>query len=125
MKVLVTKRSARGLRSWLIVVAVALAYPLAVLAGGGPSFPTPNDCERSAVAGEPIDAVFGRFDTDAEARRMQERVLAVGFQGTEWQRDGCGHVRVFLPGIPTLEVGRTFVREARAAGFDVTLERAG
>jgi hypothetical protein len=115
----------RRLRSWLIVVIVALAYPLAVLAGGGPSFPTAGDCERGAVAGKDIDAVFGHFDTADEARRMQERALAVGFQGTEWAPDACGHVRVFLSGIPTLEVGRVFVREARAAGFDVTLERAG
>ena len=72
-----------------------------------------------------IEAVFGYFDSEREAVVMRDRALSVGFQGTELERNGCGRVRVAVSGIPTLDVGRDFVEEARAAGFEVTLEQAG
>ena len=115
------------MRRLVVVLAAAacLVYPLAVLAGGSPPFPARDDCVRQAVDGAEIEAVFGRFATEREADELQARALAVGFPGTEVIRDACGLAKVYLPGIPTLEVGHEFVEEARSAGFDVTLERAG
>lgn len=109
---------------WAIVLSVAFAYPLAVLAGGGPSFPSRDDCVHPAVDGAPIDAVLAYVDTEHEAKAVRERALGVGFQGAEVERNACGRVKVLVPGIPTLQVGREFAQEAEGVGFDVTLERA-
>ena len=115
-----------GHRLVLVLGAAAcLAYPIAVLAGGSPRFPSRDDCVHEAIDGAEIEAVFGRFATEQEAAELRARALAVGFPGTEVVRDACGLAKVYLPGIPTLEVGREFVEEARSAGFEVTLERAG
>jgi hypothetical protein len=108
----------------VVLVALALVYPLAILAGGMPTFPDRDDCVRPATADGDIDAVFGHFDTESEARVVRDRALGVGFQGTELEWDGCGRVRVAVGGIPTLEVGREFVKQARSVGFEVTLEQA-
>jgi hypothetical protein len=111
-------------RWWLVVVALVLVYPLAMLAGGLPAFPTRSDCVHPATSDGDIDAVFGYFESEREARVLRDRALAVGFQGTELEQDGCGRVRVAVGGIPTLEVGRVFVEQARSVGFEVTLEQA-
>jgi hypothetical protein len=108
----------------VVFVALALVYPVVTLARGMPSFPTRDDCVRPATADGDIDAVFGYFDSESEAREMRDRALAVGFQGTELEMNGCGRVRVAVGGIPTLEVGREFVEQARSVGFEVSLERA-
>ena len=108
---------------WLIVAVVAIAYPVLVFAGDGAGFPTRGDCVRPAVADGDIDAVFGYFADEAEAAEMRDRALGVGFQGTEMAWNGCGRVRVAVGGIPTLAVGHDFVEQARAAGFEVTLEQ--
>jgi hypothetical protein len=116
----------RRLAPWAILAAVALGYPLAVLAGAGaPSFPTRDDCVLPATGDGDLEAVFGRFDSQWRAGQLRDRALAVGFQGTETKRDACGRVKVYLPGITTLEVGRAFAEQARGAGFEVTLEQAG
>ncbi len=104
---------------------MAVAYPLAVLAGGAPRFPSRDDCVRPALHDGDIEAVFGRFDSELEAALVRDRALSVGFQGTAVEGDGCGRVKVVLHGIPTLEVGREFAAQARSVGFDVTLEQAG
>lgn len=111
--------------AWIAVAAVALAYPLTNLAGGAPRFPTQDECGSPATAESEIDAVFGYFSTEQEARTLRDRALAVGFVGTRMTGDGCGRVRVFVPGIPSLEVGHEFVEQARSVDFDVTLEQAG
>jgi hypothetical protein len=110
---------------WLVVLAAALAYPLAVLAGGWPSFPTRDDCGRPAVDGAEIDAVFGRFDTLEEGNELRDRAVALGLTGTVVERDACGNVLVVQHGIPTLEVGEEFAEEAASVGLEVTLQRAG
>jgi hypothetical protein len=110
---------------WAIVAVVAVAYPLAVSVGGGPRFPSRDDCVRPATRDGDIEAVFGRLETEQEASILRERALAVGFEGTDYRRDACGQVRVFVPGIPTLEVGHDFAEQARTVGFEVTLEQAG
>jgi hypothetical protein len=118
----------RRVAPWVAVavaVVVVFAYPVATLAGGAPSFPTRDDCVRPAVTDGDIDAVFGYFDNEGEAVLVRDRALEVGFTGTEMAWNGCGRLRVAVGGIPTLEVGRDFVTEARRVGFDVTLEQAG
>jgi hypothetical protein len=114
----------KGIAPWLLVLAVALAYPLAVLAQGAPPFPSRDDCVRPATQDGEIEAVFGRFASELEASELQEKALATGFEGTEIERDACGHARLFRP-VPTFAVGEEFAEQARAAGFDVTLEQAG
>ena len=111
--------------SWGVVVLVGIAYPLTVLAGGFPRFPSRDECVLPAVAGQQIEAVFGYFGSEHEATMLRSRALKLGFQGTDTERDACGRVKVVIRGIPTLAVGRAFAREARGAGFSVTLERAG
>lgn len=111
--------------AWVVFVAIALAYPVANLATGSPRFPTRDECVRRATQDGDIDAVFGYFGTDRDAERVLERALEVGFVGTEMATNACGLVRVSVGGIPTLEVGRDFIEQARSVGFEVTLEQAG
>jgi hypothetical protein len=110
---------------WSALVVLVLAYPALVLAtGGGPSFPSRDDCVRPAEPGSAVDAVFGYFDSESEGARVRDRALAVGFEGAELTWNGCGRVRVAVGGVPNLDVGRAFAEQARGAGFDVTLEQA-
>ena len=110
---------------WVVVLALGLAYPLVVLAGSSPRFPSRDECVRPATADGDIVAVFGYFDSEREAVATRDRAVGVGFVGTEVEANGCGRVRVAVGGIPTLAVGRELVEEARNVGFDVTLEQAG
>ena len=110
---------------WLVVLAAGLAYPVAVLAGGAPSFPSADDCARPARAGVEIEAVFGRFDTIAEAEELRDRAHAAGLTGVEIGRDGCGRVKVVQGDIPSIEVGEEFAEEAASVDLEVTLEQAG
>ncbi len=112
------------LAPWLLVAALALVYPIVTLATGDTTFPERDDCVHAATEDGEIDAVFGYFDNEGEAVELRDRALEVGFPGTEATWNGCGRVRVALGGIPTLEVGREFAEQARAVGFEVTLERA-
>jgi len=110
---------------WAVVLVVAIAYPVAVLAGGAPRFPSRSECARPAVAGQGIEAVFGYFATERAAAELRDRALKDGFQGTETEQDACGRVKVVVRGIPSIDVGRSFVDEAKRAGFEVVLEQAG
>lgn len=118
------KPDVRGLAIGLIVAA-GLTYALVALAGGTPAFPSRDDCVRPAVEEGEIEAVFGRFESEWKAVELRDQALAVGFVGTETIRDACGRMKVVLPGIPSLAVGREFAEQARTAGFEVTLEQAG
>jgi hypothetical protein len=111
--------------AWSLVFVAAVAYPVAALAGGAPRFPSVAECIVPATSGDEIEVVFGRFDTYAEAVRMQEEVRHDGFQGTQVRADGCGRIKVTLEGVPSLEVGRGVVEEAHSVGLAPTLERAG
>jgi hypothetical protein len=109
---------------WLVVVGLALVYPVVTLAtGGGPTFPTRDDCVREATANGEVDAVFGYFDSEAEAVEVRDRALEVGFTGTEAAWNGCGRVRVAVGPFPSVEVGQEFVEQARGVGLEVTLEQ--
>jgi hypothetical protein len=108
---------------WLVVLVVALAYPLAVLAGGGASFPTAAECVHTAHADGDLEVVFARFDSPIEAATTLERVLGAGFKGSQVEPDGCGRWKVAVHGIPTLKVGAEVMAEARSVGFHPTLEQ--
>jgi len=118
-------RGRRALAPAALVAVATLAYPLALLAGGGPRFPSAADCAQPAIRDGDIDAVFGSFDSERQAARVRDRVLQAGFQGIAAERNACGRVEVAVRGIPTLAVGRELVQEARSAGFHVRLEQAG
>ncbi len=97
-----------------------------MLATGDAEFPTQRRLRRGPRRADgDIDAVFGYFDSEREAAEVRDRALESGFVGTELAWNGCGRVRVAVGGIPTLAVGREFVEQARAVGFEVTLEQAG
>ena len=112
------------LAPWLVVAGLILVYPAVIVATGNPTFPTRDECVRPATMDGSIDAVFGYFDDEVAAAVVRDRALEVGFVGTELAWNGCGRVRVAVDGIPTLDVGREFVEQARTVGFEVTLERA-
>ncbi len=116
-------------RSWTLWVSAAvlvglLAYPLVTLAGGAPRFPGADECVRPAVLGttEELELVFGRFDSAIEATELRDRVVSVGFVGTEVEADGCGRWKVANDGIDSFEQGQGTIAEARRAGFDPRLE---
>ena len=106
-----------------IVVVPLLAYPAVTMAGGLPQFPTRDECVRPAVEGEPVDVVYGRFDSPVDAAELLERVLTVGFIGAETLVDACGRWKVVLEGVPSLEIARGVQEEAATVDLEPTLER--
>jgi hypothetical protein len=112
-------------RAWVaaaIVLLPLLGYPLFTLAGGAPRFPTREECIHSPVAGQPVDVVFERFDDPDKAAAFRERVLAVGFSGTEMLADGCGRWKVVLQSVPTIEIAREVQAEAATVDLSPKLE---
>jgi hypothetical protein len=116
----VTRRS----YAWLIALVAALAYPLGVVAGGLPRFPTHGECVRPAAAGMQLEAVFGRFRRQTAAEALLAKAHRVGFSQSAIEDDGCGLLVVALRGIPTVDVGRNLVAEARGVGLRPTLQAA-
>ena len=113
----------RWLLPWAIVLLAAFAYPLAVVVGGGPRFPSRAECVHPARADGDLEVVFGRFESVNDASALLERVLAAGFKGSQTEPDGCGLLKVAVHGIPTLEVGAEVLGEARSVGLSPTLEQ--
>jgi hypothetical protein len=108
---------------WVVVLVVALAYPLAVLAGGGASFPTAAECVHPAHADGDLEVVFARVGSPTEAAALLNHVVAAGFKGSQVEADGCGRWKVAVHGISTLKVGGDVVAEARAVGLHATVEQ--
>ena len=106
-----------------IVVVPLIGYPLAVGAGSA-RFPSVDDCVRKASPGEtaPLDLVFGRRDTDAEAQQLLERVRGVGYVDAEILLDGCGRWEVLYDGIESYAQGASSAAEAHGAGLEAWLE---
>jgi len=112
------------LAPWVVVAVAALGYPLAVVAfAGAPDFPSRDDCVLAPTAEGEYQVVFGYRDSELEALELRDRALAVGFEGTEISRDGCGRVRVAVDDIPSREVGEEVIRQARTVDLDPTLEQ--
>lgn len=111
---------------WLVVVVAALGYPLAVLAfGGAPDFPSRDDCVLAPTGEGEYQVVFGYRESELEAVELRDRALAVGFEGSEVARNGCGRVKVFVDDVPSREVGEEVIREARTVDLEATLEQEG
>ena len=111
----------------LVVAIVAIplvVYPLVTVAGGSPRFPDRTECVRGVVEGSPVDIVYGRLDSPADAEELRDRVVDTGFTGTEVLPDGCGRWKVVYENVPSLDVAEQVQEEARKAGFEPTLERA-
>ncbi len=66
--------------------------------------------------------VYGRFDDPASATEERDRVVSLGFTGTEVLPDGCGRWKVVLRGVPTLEIASEVQREAGTVDLHPTLE---
>jgi hypothetical protein len=115
----------RRVLPWTIILFAALAYPLAVLAGSSPAFPSKADCIHVARADGELEVVFGRFESAADASDLLQRVLAAGFKGSQVEPDGCGQLKVVVHGIQTLKVGGEVLAEARSVGLVPALEQAG
>lgn len=109
--------------SWTVLLVAALTYPLVVVAGSSPRMPSRAECVHPAKNDGNIEAVFGRFRSNTRAEPVLRHALHVGFKGTEIESDGCGFLKVTLHGIPTLQVGRDFVAEAKTVGFHPQLEQ--
>jgi hypothetical protein len=109
---------------WVLLLVAALVYPLTVVAGGGPRFPSQAECVHPARTDGNIEAVFARLSSSVRAESLLREVLRSGFKGTQVEPDGCGLLKVTLHGIPTLQVGHDFVAEAGTVGFHPTLEQA-
>jgi hypothetical protein len=105
---------------------VVLAYPAAVLAwSGAPRFPSRDDC---AALASPVEdgaflAVYDRSESLRNALATRDRLLAMGFSGTEARSDGCGRFEVANPSIVTVDQARGHAEDARRAGFELRLER--
>ena len=113
-------------RLWVAAAIVAvplLVYPLVSLADGAPRFPSRADCVRAPAEGHPIDLVYGRFDSPVEAAALLDRVLHVGFTGTEVLPDNCGRWRVVLSEIPSIAIGEEIQAEAAMVDLHPWLER--
>ncbi len=109
---------------WVILLSAALVYPLAVVAGGSPRFPSQAECVHAAKGDAKLEAVFGRYPSVTAATTALAHVLELGFTGSLVEPDGCGRVKVVVRGIPSLAVGRDLIAEARGAGLEPTLEAA-
>lgn len=107
---------------WAVVLAAGIAYPTAVLAGGGVHLPSRGDCVHVARSDGDLEVVFGRFESMRDASTMLSRVLTAGFKGSQLEPDGCGLLKVAVHGIPTLKVGGQVIDEARSVGLKPSLE---
>jgi hypothetical protein len=109
---------------WLVVAVAVLGYPLAVLAfAGPPDFPSRDDCVLPPTGEGEYQVVFGYSESELEALELRDQVLAVGFEGAEVARNGCGRVKVFVDDVPTREIGEEVIRQARTVDLDPTLEQ--
>ncbi len=112
-------------RLWIaatIVFVPLIGYPIATVAGGSPRFPSDAECVRPALKDQPVDLVYGRFDDPESATLARDRIVAVGFTGTEALPDGCGSWKVVLEGVPSLEIAREIQAEAATVDLSTTLE---
>lgn len=107
------------------VVAVALlAYPLAVLAGGRPRFPGPDECAQAPVPGKKVDVVFGRFGHPGSGQRLLADLQRFGFVDAVLLPDGCGRWEVVVPDRADVPAAEEVAAEARRVDLDPRLERS-
>jgi hypothetical protein len=109
----------RGRR--FLVVALGVLCVVVALPGVGASRNTATSaCGREEFVGG-LEAVFGRFKTQAAAQSFRARVAAAGFQNLNII-PGCNEYRVVLRGIDSFDIGVELQDEARRFHYPVTLE---
>jgi hypothetical protein len=120
----VTQRQLR-LAVAAIVAVPLLAYPLASLAGGAPSFPAREDCARppTGAPDEQVEVVYARLDDPVAAEALLAELTRTGFVGAGIDLDDCGRWKVSYDAIASLEQGEALAEQVRAAGFDARVER--
>jgi hypothetical protein len=114
--------------AWVIVLAGVLSHPVSMLVGYSgsglpdefPSFSRVAGCEPAPMLGEQVRVVVGYADSYPEANAMRNRA---GLRQTEVAQDGCGRLRVFVDDVPTSAASESVSADARAAGFEPTIER--
>jgi hypothetical protein len=113
-------------RLWVAASVVAvplLVYPVVYLAQGAPKCPTRAECVHPPADGSTVAVVFGRTEDPLDAGRLRDRVVSVGFKGTETVPDGCGLWKVLLDNVPNVTIARGIQDEAHTVGLQPTLER--
>lgn len=116
-------------RVWLAVAAIVLvpllAYPVVVLAQGGPSFPGDRgECARAAAAdGQPVEVVAGHLAAYDEAEALRGRVAAAGLASARAEQDGCGRWKV-AAAVASYAAGVEAVQQLARAGVGARLEVA-
>jgi hypothetical protein len=118
-----------GSRIWLAVAAIVLvplvAYPVVVLARGGPSFPGDRgECARAAADdGQPVEVVAGHLAAYDEAEALRGRVATAGLGSAKAEQDGCGRWKV-AAAVGSYGAGRDAVQQLARAGVRARLEVA-
>jgi hypothetical protein len=109
--------------AWAVVLAAGLIYPLVALAGGGPRFPSVQDCVHPATRDGKVMLVYGYFDSAVHAGELRERLRGLGYEHAEVESDGgCGRVRVVVHGYPDLRGADDAVAEASRVGLNPAVE---
>ena len=109
----------------LLGLAALVALVCVVVPSVGASRPAPNAlgradaCRTEFVSG--LEAVFGRFKTQAQAATFRNKVTGRGFVNANII-ESCSDFRIVIRGIDTFDVGVDLQSEARREGFSVTLE---
>jgi hypothetical protein len=106
-----------------MVVAAAIAYPATVVAKGWPHFPRPSDCSPPPIRAGRVLVVIG-YATSYPAATSLQQVAAQGGFHAAIEQDGCGRLRVVLPGSLSRRAAETAVRKASASGLRPTLVAA-
>jgi hypothetical protein len=101
-----------------VIVVGALAYPLVLLAQGGPSFPSRAHCLARATQDGNIELLLGGFSTNASADALVAKAKKYGLTAAESTLDGCGNFDVVVPGYTTLAGAQSAVAEAHTV--DIT-----
>jgi hypothetical protein len=109
--------------AWGVVLAAGLAYPVIAVAGGGPRFPSVQDCVHPATRDGQVMLVYGYFDSAVRAGELRERLRGLGYEYAEVESDGgCGRVRVVVHGYPDLRGADDAVAEASRVGLHPAVE---
>jgi hypothetical protein len=119
------RASRRGLATVLVVFAL-LGYPLAVVAGGSPTFPGGREeCARIATGDGQgaVELVFGHLTSVPDANALRARLVAAGFTSVWVEEDGCGLWKVTDDAsFDSLADGVALAARVRAAGFPARVE---
>jgi hypothetical protein len=102
---------------------MAVGYSGYRLPGGPPRFPSASDCVLRPVEGDQVRVVLGYTSSYQDAFALRSRGEVVGLGTARVSQDGCGRLRVFVGGLPSLASGEQLVARARARQIDATIER--